>query len=311
MVQTSTVAGSARILQFLFSITSLALNGKLTANDSGLSSLVSSLNNYGNSSLSVLQDKTSNGLSLSSSGFTMSSQPILSLASYFTTNVEHEMSELNNARYGINKKQTAYLAGISATEISSIGLWLGTFVYQTAKFGSWDCENPESLIKQYNLTGDALGDGVLDFLGTEDASNTTLGITDGTAIDDELSEILGQLWNLTSQPISISKYNSSGELTKANLMVRLSQDCYIKKASIGVSFFNFIFFVLTSSSVTYSFLKLQLALNSKLASLDGEGKNLDQETGNGDDNSQILPKNKKYKFSYSYANIFPSVKFDV
>ncbi len=307
MVQTSTVAGSARIFQLLFSIVSLALNGKLTTNKSSLSSLVSDLNSNANSSLSILHNTASDGLSLTSSGFTLTSQPFLSLVRYFTTDIEHELPELNNARFGINKLQTSYLAGISGSEIGSIGLWFGTFVYQTAKYGSWDCSNPENFLSQYNLTGDALKQNLNEFLGVSyEGQEESL---QNASSNDEINELLGQLWNLTSEPINISKYNSSGELTKSELMVQLTQDCYIKKASIGVSFLGLVVLLVSSGAVSYSFMNLYQQLKTKwMSTTSDEEKKADAGEREESDSTPTAP--KKYRFGYSYANIFPSVEFD-
>lgn len=302
MVHLTTFAGSTRFLQVVFSIIHLALNGKLTENVNGLSSLVSQLNSNGNSTLSLINSKTSNALSLATSGFTITSQPLLSSVKYFTTDIEHDFTDLKLARYGINLAQTSYLTGLSSTETSSVGLWFATFIYQTAQYGSWDCNDPENLITQYNLTGDVVSEGILDFLGIDDLDNED-SLSNATS-SNELNELLEQIWNLTSTPINISKYNTTGELTKSELMIRLSQDCYIKKASIGVSFFLFSFFVITSGAVSYSFIQFRSALQRKLQTIDEEKSSECPEEGNEP------VKHKKYRFRYSYANTFPKVQFD-
>lgn len=302
MVQLTTFTGSTRFLQIILSIIQLALNGKLTANNNnGLSSLISDLNNNGNTTYNLLSSQTSNGISLASSGFTITSQPILSSVKYFTTALEHDFSDLNSARYGVNLKQTSYLTSLSGTELSSIGVWFAIFIYQTANYGNWDCNDPESLINQYNLTGDFVSEGVLDFFGIEDldSSDDEFNATSS----NEINGLLEQIWNLTSTPINISKYNTTGELTKSQLMVRLSQDCYIKKASIGVSFLIFVLFLASSGAVSYSFIKFRTALENKLHSTNEEESINSEELGDSE-------QKKKFKLKYSYANTFPSVEFD-
>ncbi|CCH41475.1 hypothetical protein BN7_1016 [Wickerhamomyces ciferrii] len=338
MVSVNNLTGSTRILQLIFAAVHLALNGKLTQNSNGISGIVDNFNDLSNSTFSLEGAKTSHGLSLASSGFTLTSQPLLSLVRHFTTNVEHGVEDLQASRYGIGARQTSYLAGVSGSELSSVGLWFATFIYQTAKYGSWDCSDPSSLINQYELASNTTDadEALKNFLGVEDPSKLVGDAgdsLDNATSSSEVNGLLEQIWNLTSTPVSLSKLNSTGQLTQNQLLVRLSQDCYIKKTSIGFSFITFIFFLVSSGAVSFSFVQLLQKLKEGLPSEgdeesgapdDGEGETPDQGDGEtpaegetpteDQEKSKEKPANsasghKKFKLGYSYANLFPKVEY--
>lgn len=127
--------------------------------------------------------------------------------------------------------QTGYLTSLSGTEVGSLGVWFSTFIVQTAENGNWNCDDIESLLYQYDINGNS----VLDYM----LENFYL------QLDSSNSKQLPANWS------SVEAFQKQSQM-----LLKLSNNCKIKKASIAISCLGLISYVLTGSLVGFSAMKL-------------------------------------------------------
>ncbi|KAH3687213.1 hypothetical protein WICPIJ_001808 [Wickerhamomyces pijperi] len=305
-IKSETVANKSRIFQFAIGVIILAISGTLTANQSSLSSLVKELNTATTSnivttttsaattttSLAALSDSTSslsfkkllssNALSLATSSLTLASHTILSyLPSMLSTGSDSGAGQTSarlmstvRAPYSFasafaTTAETTYATSVGTSEAVHFSLWLATFSTQLSKYGTWDCSNATQLYSQYGVTSGSSSDSLTDSLGLTTTTGEVNALT--AEYQSEVNTLINELFNLTGQALTFSQWNTTALDTKDQLIIKMAQDCLLKKANIGVSFLGFLLFLASGTTVLTSAIKLSnLASNNQISERDLE-----------------------------------------
>ncbi|CDK27362.1 unnamed protein product [Kuraishia capsulata CBS 1993] len=257
----------------------MGLSAKLLTNKSGVSSQVDALNSYTSSSnlverdsydyntepLYVSTDWKPSALTLSASSLTVTSLPANHVALQLFTRKSSSGRVSSVARtnfggwnYGLSSTETSYLTSLASSELGSHGLWFASALYQLVKYGSWNCQGVESLLSQYNLTGDASEEVLDGFFGDLDLQYNTTG-----SFDD---------LNVTSILQTLGSQSDISEL-ESKLLISLSSDCTIKKSSVGLNVIGWLVYLYTSGKLVSS----AIALFSQLKSAREKAESKDEQ----------------------------------
>ncbi|ONH65073.1 hypothetical protein BON22_5142 [Cyberlindnera fabianii] len=269
-------AGFARTLQVLLAIVLIGISGNLIGNNnsslpsfaSEIDSLLGSSNitatlfkaegsSVNSTSIILSSLKSTSSLGAATGVFTALSHTSFSLIPYAFSRVSNsmlsstELTSLNGLFSTLSTSEGVYASGVSGTELSSLTMWSASAIYSTAKYGNWDCTDPGKLISQYNssytvdYTSIALFNELLSYDGESfigNADNLTTSLLNG----------MQSVYDLFNDTITLSGANLSLVTSKQELMVRLSQDCIMKKVSISVVWLGVATFVFSSALVAVS-----------------------------------------------------------
>lgn len=269
-------AGFARTLQVLLAIVLIGISGNLIGNNnsslpsfaSEIDSLLGSSNitatlfkaegsSVNSTSIILSSLKSTSSLGAATGVFTALSHTSFSLIPYAFSRVSNsmlsstELTSLNGLFSTLSTSEGVYASGVSGTELSSLTMWSASAIYSTAKYGNWDCTDPGKFISQYNssytvdYTSIALFNELLSYDGESfigNADNLTTSLLNG----------MQSVYDLFNDTITLSGANLSLVTSKQELMVRLSQDCIMKKVSISVVWLGVATFVFSSALVAVS-----------------------------------------------------------
>lgn len=260
MISLNSSTGFVRVLQVLLSIISIGINSKSILTNESISAITDSIT----SSNSINSTDT---LSFNSS----STPELISLVSSSLTTVSHTYYSgiapnlLSIGQSGLFSSpklitgfasslssigQLTYTTGLSSSELSQLALWFTSFSYQLSEYGSWDCSSSIDLYDQYNITNS------IDLIQLNDWNG--VNYTDYLINTNDSNQLLNQLRNLTyyNYNISLINYNQTNEILNNDLLLSLSNDCNLKKASIAINLLGLLSFFISSGSVLTSAINL-------------------------------------------------------
>jgi hypothetical protein len=320
----NTFTAYTRILQVVTSIISIGINGKLTSSGNSLDSShhllnqlvqssaiqapsASSTPSYGNyfsssSKPQVLTLVTSSYTLLSHFIFSWIAPSLLTLGNNGLVSSPREVHGLGTAVQSFGEK--LFAGGLAGSEFPLLALWFSSFTYQTAEYGSWSCGSVENLLTQYNVTDDITTVELSEFLGynftamADDSSHTTN--------NTDINKIIGSLFNITSnnKGLVFSNWNETSERYRQELLIDLSQDCQLKKASIGISSLGAILFFFSSGAVVISAVQMYIASTTQ---------NYEHEIGNSSrsrHNYYFNTGSITYSIVSTFAHLKPSSPID-
>lgn len=232
-------SGGSRSLQVCVGIISLVLSSVLVRLNLSIGTAVGDLNGFISSepAYNVTTPQSANIVSMVSSGLTLGNKGLLAGGSQ----IDKIRSANKVAFYKRNRpsgiasrvintsmpfQTLSHLAGIMGSEAVENLTWFGSTILGLVKTGDWNCNDANSLVTNYNLTSNVL-DNFQQFMGE--------------------SEVLKR---------------DNSLVTRSQLLLQLSDNCKLNKASSAMSILNYLLYMLTSGLVINSFVTFMKEFNA-------------------------------------------------
>lgn len=239
----------ARILQLIISIVLLGISGNMISDPSSLMQSVANLqpNPADNSSLTDLSvirppyDATSlNSLNIATSSVQLGSHVLIMIANFLRNQFSKSLF-INTS--GMHKRDMIQIALVGLSEITQVGLYASSFVYQVLEFASVDCSSTADLLDLYHLTSPLDDLNILNYYGV-------LG-------SDYLSSISGTDENLNITYIA----------AQSDSLLSMSADCGRKRGSIALSVIGLVCFIYTGVMSVIDYTLFHKDVNEKTKTL--------------------------------------------
>lgn len=247
MVSFSTAPISSRTLQLIVAVVMLGLSSMIIKEKNKLSGQAEQLSNYNLFMNGTALDLDSNwkksAAALAASAFSISSSSVnymfptimsklkngyLSgdLATGGSKYLELSMSEFVNTKpFQINAEHSKYINLLGGSETIAHSFWFTNLILQVGDYSNSQCTDVDSLLTNYNLTGSSISP-IASFF------NVFSNSTEGQWADDIFQQL--QKANITQfSDINLNDLNSTE--TEAQLLLSLSYNCQLKKASMGMT----------------------------------------------------------------------------
>ncbi|KAH3668970.1 hypothetical protein OGAPHI_002725 [Ogataea philodendri] len=358
MVTLSSSSTTTRYIQLLFGIILLGLSGKIINDRSSLTSLVNDLQelynstdssssiskrDYSEPSLNIDTTWKKSAIVLASACTSVGSntanyafpklftsrntnqntQAVLWKSSAFRTLSKSASDFVGKSAVTVSKSQTSYLTSLLGSEVTSHALWIVNVIMQISEYGSQSCSNVEGLLTAYNLTSD-LADSILsNYYNLPDSSNST---SLDSELEEEIQELLsGANSTLANETISelLDSYASNNITTselQSTLLLKLANNCKLKKASMALSILVIVAYVASSaflSASAVSFSNKYKKQKSQVAqkTQEKEAKKNQPAPEGSQENEQETPKKEDEKedlvhFVYHSDWLFPDVALE-
>lgn len=250
----------ARVLQFAISVVLLGLSSKLTADRGHLTDLTSGLNEL-RESFNVTELGTAGEELIPQyhidtgwqySVLALSGPAFQSFVHPFLAGVSQQWSSSVVKASGLTKSQDLYIGATGGSELGLFSIYFTSFIFQLIEFGRFNCNDVSNLLQMYNLTTNQYEQELLVFLGIPQPS----------------------LYNLTSEFIF---NNFTYTELQSELLLAMSSNCDLKKASIGMNSVLIFIFLYTGQNLVQSGIQLFKQYRSARAKI-SDRDNKDNET---------------------------------
>ncbi|ANZ76131.1 BA75_02960T0 [Komagataella pastoris] len=211
-------------------------------------------------------------LSFVSSGITLVNNPLLSvfkrlvsrkLQSFYDGSVlrvgEIPYSSLHLPNHGIARAQFFYLSYSASSEFALNLVHFSNSVYQTAKYGSWDCSEVSSLLQQYQLDKNYSSAAVADFFKRLSDNDTASSV-------DQLEDAM-QFYLPANFSELLQTDNVDITIEKSQLFLDLSSNCTKKKANMAISYILWGVYMVSTGLISYTGVVFNQVLNKKYRSI--------------------------------------------
>ncbi|TID14979.1 hypothetical protein CANINC_004650 [Pichia inconspicua] len=142
--------------------------------------------------------------------------------------------------FGLSKTITSYIISLFGSESISDIFWFVNTIISVGNFATTDCKSVPSLLETYNVTGVSTTTALMNFFNIFDNSSHTSDIFE--EIYSTLSKTNITLDNF--EGITLSDLN--GTRLQSDLILKMSSDCNIKKASMAMTIIIWIVHFLSS-----------------------------------------------------------------
>ncbi|KAK6204564.1 uncharacterized protein RJT21DRAFT_4003 [Scheffersomyces amazonensis] len=151
---------------------------------------------------------------------------------------------------GLSKSQLAYLSTITSSEIGSIGIWFTSTIYQASMYGNWKCDDITSLLLNYNLTDSSFPNSILsNYFGF-------IPTYSGLQVSNSMN--------------SITTDNLTTIIAQTNLLLKLSNDCQMRKATLSISTIGLLTYVISSGFMVTAAYTFYINLKDNLQNSDNK-----------------------------------------
>ncbi|GAV30392.1 hypothetical protein PMKS-003903 [Pichia membranifaciens] len=266
MVSVATSTAITKSLQLVLSVLVLGLSSKLLSNRSSLSSASAALSDHNLSKNGIGFNLTNpweiEAAAVSSSAFTLVSSGFnyfypttaMTLLKGSASSISSDSSVsphnfvsltadefANSSPLSVSAVHTSYLTSLVSSETLSNAFWFVNMIVQIADFASDDCSSVSDILDNYNLTGVSNSQSLYNYFNYFDNSSTS-------TVYNEIYEALA-LFNITNLgDIQITDLN--GTTLQSDLLLSLSHDCQVKKASMALSILVWVTHILSSGLLT-------------------------------------------------------------
>lgn len=229
-----------RLLQQIIVIISLIVSALTTKLNQTITSKVELLNKLLPSvaSYNVTVPQEANIVALVSSGITVLDKSSLmadfvvgetrntNKASFYKRNRYFRSSSNKSLAFSLPLGSFFHVSSIMTTEAVENLAWLGSTILGLIKTGDWNCNDPNSLIENYNLT---LGSRALD----------------------QFVNNLGLDLDITSKEAGLSR---DPKVIQDELLLNLNGNCQLNKANIAISVIVYFLYMFTTGIMVQSFI---------------------------------------------------------
>ncbi|KAI0461288.1 hypothetical protein LJB42_000954 [Komagataella kurtzmanii] len=222
--------------------------------------------------LNVSTSWQSSILSFVSTGITLVNNPLLSvfkrlvsrkLQSFYDGSVlrvgEIPYSSLHLPNHGVARAQFFYLSYSASSEFVLNLVHFSNSVYQTAKYGSWSCNEVSGLLHQYQLDRNYSSAAVADFF-------KRLSDNDTASPFDQLEDAM-QVYLPSNFSELLQTDNVDITIEKSQLFLDLSSDCTKKKANMAISYVLWGVYMVSTGLISYTGVVFNQILNKKYRSI--------------------------------------------
>lgn len=307
MITIKPLTYSTHILQLVLAVIILGLSIRTLLNSKSLNSVSKAFsnfikNNHG-TELSLSNNWKVNASSIASSAFTLLSSiinyffPTVAINYFYPHNaITFEAYNQKTTKYlevptenfaktsifGLSKVATSYITSLLGSEGISNIFWFVNTIISVSNFAKTDCNSVSSLLKAYNVTGVSTTTSLINFFNIFDNSSTT------TDMFEDIYTALSNANITFDDSAGITFSNLNGSNLQSNLLMKMSSDCNIKKASMSITIIMWILHIFSSGLVATELVQLYTKIRNLQVQVEKETNSDDI----SEDNSALDTQNK-------------------